>query len=124
MINVRTILHPYLITLHPRTYFEPSGAPSDATWPYLVYNFQVLDEGEEHQILTLDVDGWDKPLDGNTLPLETLMSKVETNLDRHVLIGTAIVVKFYLDNKLTLIEDDKSIQRRKYIFQGRAFKRS
>ena len=121
MIEIRQVLHSYLLTLHPGTYFQ--RAPDNAAMPYLVYNFvNILDDGQSHQLMTLDIDGWDNVDD--TTSLEVLMSQVEVGLDKHVLVGTGAVISFYLDNKIPLLEDDQKIHRRKYIFQGRIFKRS
>lgn len=120
MIEIRQVLHPYLLILHARTYFQQ--APDNAAMPYLVYNFvNILDDGQGHQLLTLDIDGWDNADD--TTPLEALMSQVEVGLDKHVLVGTGAVISVYLDNKIPLLEDDQKIHRRKYVFQGRIFKR-
>lgn len=120
MIEIRQILHPYLLTLHPRAWFD--RAPNNAQYPYLVYTFSVIqDDGQGYQQMTLDVDGWDDRED--TTRLEVLMSTVEAGLDKHGLVGTGVVLRFYIENKNSIPEDD-GIQRRRYMFQGRVFKRS
>ncbi len=121
MIEIRKVLHPYLLALHSRVYFQ--RAPDTAQMPYLTYTFaNIRGEGEGRQILTLDIDGWDNKEDSTGL--ENLMSGIEAGLDRHVLAGTGIVAAFYLENKMPVLEDDRKIQRRRYIFQGRIYKRS
>ncbi|MGO4887068.1 hypothetical protein ACJ2A9_04860 [Anaerobacillus sp. MEB173] len=122
MIGIRKALLPFLKEIHPQVYFQ--FAPSDAPFPYLVYDLpMIIDEGEYgQQIITLDVDGWDRPVKGDTTDLEMLMSKVN-DLNKKTLTTDELVVSFYLDQKMTLTDNDKSIRRRKYVFTGRLIER-
>lgn len=121
MIEIRNVLDPYLLSIHPHVWFQ--RAPDNALSPYLTYDFANISLfGEGHQVLTLDVDGWDNKEDSTDL--EVLMSTVEESLNNHVLVGTGVVIAFYLDTKIPLTEDNKKIIRRRYVFQGKIFKRS
>jgi hypothetical protein len=123
MIELRRALNAYLKTLHPRVYFQ--AAPDTAEFPYLVYDItNIFDDGEGQQIITLDIDGWDKPGNGDTTTLENLMSVVNEGLNKKTLTTDKIAVTFYLDSKIPLIEDDPRIKRRKYVYQGRLYERS
>lgn len=122
MIELRTALSTYLKTLHPRVYFQ--GAPENAVFPYIVYDIpQSVSDGENYEVINLDIDGWDSNSTGDTVVLETLMSNISA-IDKHTLITDNIAVTFYLETKLTLEDDDKRIKRRKYTYQGKLFKRS
>lgn len=123
MIELRKILQAHLKTIHSRVYFQ--HAPDTATFPYLVYNIPSLyDDGEGHQLITLDIDGWDAPSDGDTTALETLMAKVNKGMNKKTIVTEDFAVTFYLDSKLILEDDDPRIERRKYVYQGRLFERS
>lgn len=123
MIELRKTLQAHLKTIHSRVYFQQ--APDTTTFPYLVYNMPSLyDDGEDFQLVTLDIDGWDAPETGDTTAIETLMAEVNTGMNKITLTTDKITVTFYLENKLSLTDDDPRIKRRKYVYQGRLFERS
>ena len=123
MKNLRKLLHLYLKSIHPRVYFQV--APETAQFPYLVYDFtQITSDGEEFETVAVDVDGWDMPANGNTTALETLMQTVNDALNKKTLTTEGLAVTFYLDRKIPLLDDNKKIRRRKYIYEARLFGRS
>jgi len=121
MIELRRALHPHLRSIHPRAYFQ--RAPDTAQFPYLVYRMEIRDDGEALQLITLDIDGWARPETGDTTELENLMTAVNAGMNKVTLTTDSLVVSFYLDRKLPLLDDDPRILRRKYIYQGRMFER-
>ena len=123
MKNLRELIHPFLKSIHPRVYFQ--DAPDNAQFPYLVYDFtQITNDGEEFETVALDVDGWDMPAGGDTTALETLMQTVNDALNKKTLTAEGLAVTFYLDRKIPLLDDNKNIRRRKYIYEARLFGRS
>lgn len=121
MIELRKIIQRQLKAIHPRVYFQ--AAPENAQFPYLVYDIvNIYDDGEGHQLVTFDVDGWDDEAD--TTELETLMKKVNQTLNKKTFVSGGSTVTFYLENKLPLTDDEVTIKRRKYTYQGRLFGRS
>lgn len=123
MIELRKTLQAHLKTIHSRVYFQQ--APDTATFPYIVYNIPSLnDDGEDFQLVTLDIDGWDAPETGDTTALETLMTAINTGMNKKTLVTDTFSVTFYLETKLPLVDDDPRIKRRKYVYQGRLFERS
>ncbi len=135
MIELRRILTAHLKTIHPRVYFA-DDAPADAEYPYIVYDIlDIPDNGQGHQVANIDIDGWDAPADGDTTELENLMELINgdgnvkslggpSGLNKKVLTAEKIKAVFFLDRKLPLTEADKSIKRRKYVYQARFFERS
>ncbi len=123
MIQLRKVLYPFLKSIHPRVYFQV--APESAQYPYLVYDFtQITSDGEEFETVAVDIDGWDMPTGGDTTALETLMQTINDGLNKKTLTAEGLVVTFYLDRKIPLIDDDPAIKRRKYIYEARLFGRS
>ena len=123
MKNLRKLLHPFLKSIHPRVYFQI--APDSAEFPYLVYDFtQITNDGEGFETVALDVDGWDIPAGGDTTALEILMQSVNDALNKRTLTVEGLAVTFYLDRKIPLLDDNKDIRRRKYIYEARLFGKS
>lgn len=116
MMKLRKTLHPYLKAIHTSTYYQRADGMQ---MPYLVYSLEVTDWGEGHQRVTLDIDGWDKPTDGDTTQIETLMTLLNAAMDKKTFVTDEFAVTFYLDRKLALEDDDPDIRRRKYIYRGR-----
>ena len=121
MIELRRALHPHLRSIHPSAYFQ--RAPDTAQFPYLVYRMEIRDDGETFHLITLDIDGWDRPETGDTTELENLMTAVNAGMNKVTLTTDSLVVSFYLENKLALLDDDPKIHRRRYTYQGRMFER-
>lgn len=122
MIDLRVALHAKMRSIHPRAYF--GQAPKGCDLPYVTYSIPgVYDDGEGHQRITLDIDGWDAPADGDTTAIETLMSQVNAGMDKVILDTPTSCAVFYLESKLTLDDDDPLVKRRKYIYQGHLFER-
>ena len=122
MIDIRRVLHPFIRSIHPRSWFL--RAPDDAQFEYLTYSFiNVDDDGEGFNIVQLEIDGWDMPANGDTTRLENLMVELDEALNKKTLTSDNLVVSFYLDRKLSLEDDNPKIIRRKHIYQGRLFER-
>ena len=128
MIELRKVLNNYLKSIHPRVFFQT--APSDATFPYVVYDFpNISDDGELQEIILIDIDGWDRPDNGDTMPLENLMASIDgdgdlinpTGLNKRTLAAEKIAVSLYLETKLPLTDTDPLIKRRKYTYQAKLF---
>lgn len=115
MIELSQQIRIFLKTLHNRVYWEI--APENATYPYLVYDFQLYPDGEGGELVTLSIDGWDKTLLGDTIPLETLMAKVKT-LDTKIITTDNISVVFFNENMLSIADDDKTLRHRSYNYNG------
>jgi hypothetical protein len=119
VIELRKAINTALKTVHPRVYFQ--AAPDDAIFPYLVYDLpNSVDDGYLEQFV-LDVDGWDTTTD--TTVLETLMDNMNKSLDGMTSTVDGLIMSFYLDNRLSLLDDDPRIRRRKYTYQVRTYQR-
>ena len=121
MIELRTIIQGQLKSVHPRVTYQ--GSHEKLAFPYLVYDIvNINDDGEGFQQVTLDVDGWDN--DEDTTALETLMKSVNQALNRKTFVRGNITVTFYLESEMPLADDETTIERREYTYQGSLFERS
>ncbi|OIJ17100.1 hypothetical protein BKP37_00750 [Anaerobacillus alkalilacustris] len=122
MIKLRKELLSLLNALHPRVYYQ--DAPDNAQYPYIVFDFPTSSfDGGGLEVVTVDIDGWARPKDGDTTELELLMEKIK-DIDKTTCSNDGFAATFYLENRLALTDDDKKIKRRKFIFQARVFDRS
>jgi hypothetical protein len=124
MIELRKAINTYLKAIHPRVYFQsaPENA-ENAEYPYIVVDFtNTNDDGEFQEITVVDIDGWDRPSNGDTAALENLMANIN-GLNKTTVTADDLAVSFYLDRKLPLMDPDPLIKRRKYVYQARLYKR-
>ena len=120
MIDLRKAILAKLKAIHPRVYFQ--RAPELSSFPYLVFDIpNIYDDGEGSETATVDVDAWDASAD--TTALETLITLVNTGLNKSTLTSGNLTATFYLDTKIPLTDDDPLIHRRKYIYQAKIYKR-
>lgn len=118
VIELRKAISTLLLSVHPRVYYHV--APDDAVFPYLVYDLPNSRDDGTLENFVLDVDGWDRPGNGDTSALETLMGNIDAELHRKTVFTSGkICVTIYRENRLTLLDSDKRIRRRKYIYQAR-----
>ena len=117
MIEVRKAINTYLKTLYPRVYFQQ--APEVVIFPYIIYDLpNSFSDGEGGEIITLDIDGWDSNTTKDSTVIENLMKNINA-IDKKTLSTTEITLTLFLDNKIPLLDDDKNIHRRKYIYSGK-----
>lgn len=120
VIELRKAIIADLTTVHPRVYYQKPD--KDALYPYLVYDLpNSTDDGSLERFI-LDVDGWD--INDDSTFIENLMDSVDRSLHRKtIVINNQLSVSFYRDNRLSLIDENPEIRRRKYIYQVRTFER-
>lgn len=131
MIEVRKAIKSFLKSIHPnvtidgktisRVFFQQ--APEDAIFPYIVYDLpNSFSDGEGGELISLDIDGWDSNITRDTTVIENLMKTINT-IDKKTLTTSEIALTLFLDNKIPLLDDDKNIHRRKYIYSGRLLRK-
>ena len=127
VIEIRKAVTTYLKTIHPRLYYQV--APDNAQKPYLVYDLpNSIDDGSMERFV-LEIDGWDSPENDDTTALETLMGNIDgdgdklnpSGLNRKTITVNELGMIFYRENRLSPLDDDKRIRRRKYVYQIRTF---
>jgi hypothetical protein len=116
--SLRAELQTFLKTLHNRVYFQV--APDDALYPYVVFDLPNSVDSGSLENFVLDVDIWDD--DTDTTTLEALANTIDSNLHKHTfVISDVLGCAIYRDGRLTIVDDDPRIRRRKYIYQARTY---
>jgi hypothetical protein len=119
-VELRKAIQASLKSIHPRVYFQ--YAPNEAVYSYLVYDFPNSTDDGLMERFVLEVDGWDRPTDGDTTSLEKLMDNADKELHRKVIVVNGeLALIFYRENRLSLPDDDQRIKRRKYVYQIRTY---
>lgn len=120
MIELREIIQTNLKKFHPRAFFQ--SAPETAEFPYLVFEIiNVNLGGEYYEQAVIDIDGWSDSKD--TTELERLMKGVELMFDKQTFSVGNVTATFFIDSKKPVLSDNSKLQRRKYTFQVRIFRR-
>ncbi|MBN2796231.1 MAG: hypothetical protein JXR88_12545 [Clostridia bacterium] len=132
ILMLRKAVQAYLLSHHPRVYFR-NDIPKDAKFPYLVYDFHptfTLDESSER--LLIDIDAWDKPSNGDSTQIETLIESVNgngdlsnpTGLNFKTISNEDVMATFRLESRNIIDDDDPKILRRKYTYATVVYERS
>lgn len=117
VIEMRKALQALLLTAHDEVYYEE--APDGATYPYIVYNLiDSTDDGSLEQVM-LEVDGWDAPISGNTIPLEEMMGNVDNVLHRAKIYSENVFFSIYRETRRNVPEPDSRLRHRYLEFQIR-----
>jgi hypothetical protein len=109
-----------LKTLTSNVYYEI--AADNALYPHIVFSFKMINLGDLwRQDYTLDVDVWDK--DQSTTRIDSLCDEIEKLLHMQNLPQTDILPTFYLIDRRSIIDEDKSIKHRLVRFQIQNYER-
>ncbi|WP_209121511.1 DUF3168 domain-containing protein [Alkalihalobacillus sp. BA299] len=122
MINIRKDIAAFLKSKHPDVNDKPrvwaEEAPSDAVYPYIVYDFTNSIDNGIMENFVLELDFWDNQTD--TTALETLCGTVDEDLHRRtVMITSSLSATFYRENRRQIRDPDKRLRRRQYVYQVR-----
>lgn len=118
MIELRKIIQPLLETVNDEVYFVE--ASEKATFPYVVYNLPTsIDAEGTREDFILEIDVWDNAKD--TAAIETLTQNIATLFNRKHSVNSKVAVNFYRVNRQVLIDEDKSIKRRKLTYQAKTY---
>lgn len=117
VIEIRKLINTTLRAVHPRVYYQ--SAPETATYPYLVYDLPDSIDDRPIEQFNLEVDGWDKPGNGDTTALETMMESVDRALHRKQGIFSELGVTIFRARRLSPTDDDPQIKRRKHAYDLR-----
>lgn len=119
MIELRKILEQELLSIHPRVAYQRNIKED---FPYVLYDLPNSFVQDDQEIFNLDIDIWDNHDD--TTEIETIASNVWRRLNKYHYIDDNIQFSIYRENRLPPMDDkERSIKRRKLIFQLRYFDR-
>lgn len=132
ILALRKALREYLLNHIPRVYFR-NEVPKNAEYPYLVYDFSstfMIDETSER--LIIDIDVWDKPTNGDSTQIESLIESINgdgdfsnpSGLNLRTISSDEIMAIFRLESRNIVDDDDYKILRRKYTYATVVYERS
>lgn len=113
-LELRKVIQSNLSSVAERVYFEI--APAKATFPYIVYDLSSTNYGNSpRDDVMLIIDIWDKSSD--TSVIERLTDTIETLLNNLNNPTPTVLPTFYLENRQSIQDEDKSIKRRQLRFE-------
>ena len=115
-LEIRKVLTKVMRTVHDRVDYETA---SSETYPYVVYAFPNTDEQDNLETFTMEVDAYDMPIDGSTVPLETLIGTIDYLLHAKIFESNGVFFSIYREGRRTISESDKNLKRRQYDYQIR-----
>ena len=118
--DLRTYLQARLRSVCERSYY--GTAPSDAEFPYQVWNLEAVAYEEGFSLQELEVDVVDYGTD--TAPAEALADTLQASLDHHQHLADSFQLSIYRERRQPIPENDKSVIRRRLTFQVRLHERS
>jgi len=122
-VELRTSIQTVLKAMHDRVFFQVAPvAPDNVVFPYIVFDLPNSVDSGSLETFILDVDVWDVATD--TTALETLIGTIDNALhQKSIMINDVMGFVIYRENRLTLVDDDPRIRRRKYIYQARTYQK-
>lgn len=97
-------------------------ADENALFPHVVFNFRRIDLGDlSRQDYILEVDVWDKGT--SSVQVDTIADTIENTLQAQNLPQDHVLPTFYLINRNSLPDEDKSIKHRRIQFQIQNYER-
>ena len=118
--DLKLLVQTKLKTVTAKVYHEV--ADENAMYPHIVFNFRRIDLGDlSRQDYVLEVNVWDK---GNsTQQVDNLADTVENLLQAENLPQDHVLPTFYLMDRQSILDEDKTIRHRRIQFQVQNYER-
>ena len=118
--DLKLLVQTKLKTVTTKVYHEV--ADENAVYPHIVFNFRRIDLGDlSRQDYVLEVNVWDK---GNsTQQVDNLADSVEKLLQAENLPQDHVLPTFYLIDRQSIWDEDKTIRHRRIQFQVQNYER-
>ncbi|WP_163583284.1 hypothetical protein [Gracilibacillus saliphilus] len=116
-LEIRKAIEDHLDVVSPHIYYE--NAPKGHPYPYAVYELGDSTDDGSLENIELEFNGWDKPTDGSSVELVTLMGNIDNRLHRSTLSSNGVFFSIYRENRIPVKDPDESLRRRQMIYQIR-----
>lgn len=113
-LELRKVITKLLKEVNKNVFYE--NATDEAEFPYIVYEIDSISfdySGRDDVILTINV--WDK--DKESKLVESVSDEIEKKLNYLNYPTGKVLPTFYLINRISIPDEDKSIRRRELKFQ-------
>lgn len=116
-IELRKVVKSLLKKVNNSIFYEEAN--EKAQFPYIVYEFDTVNlNNYPRDDIFLTIDVWDRNID--TVRVETLADDIEKVLNHINNPTISVLPTFYLENRMSIRDEDKTIKRRqlKFIIQN------
>lgn len=118
--DLKLLVQTKLKTVTTKVYHEV--ADENAVYPHIVFNFRRIDLGDlSRQDYVLEVNVWDKS--NSTQQVDNLADSVEKLLQAENLPQDHVLPTFYLIDRQSILDEDKTIRHRRIQFQVQNYER-
>ena len=118
--DLKLLVQTKLKTVTTKVYHEV--ADENAMYPHIVFNFRRIDLGDlSRQDYVLEVNVWDKS--NSTQQVDNLADSVEKLLQAENLPQDHVLPTFYLIDRQSIWDEDKTIRHRRIQFQVQNYER-
>lgn len=117
MVNFITSIRTFLLTKHASVYFQK--APASAEFPYLVFDLPTSFNNAPSEDFLLEIDAWDNNQD--TTILENIIDSIDEELNNKIISFDKYKAIFRRENRLTLPDEDPTLNRRQLRYTVRVY---
>lgn len=117
MNKLLLIIKQYLETKHERVYHEQ--APSDAKYPYILFEVSEGFKNGCRDDLTLIIDIWDR--NKSSMEIEDLTDTIDKLFDNANLPNEYVLPTFFREGRLKIEDQDKTLKRRQLRFSVQTY---
>ena len=118
--DLKLLVQTKLKTVTTKVYHEV--ADEKAVYPHIVFNFRRIDLGDlSRQDYVLEENVWDKS--NSTQQVDNLADSVEKLLQAENLPQDHVLPTFYLIDRQSILDEDKTIRHRRIQFQVQNYER-
>lgn len=114
-LSMRKIIREKIGSIAPHLYYE--SAHKESPYPYVVYTLDDSNSFDSVEDFVLEIDAWDKPIDGSTFVLEELIGDIDKVLNYSTVFRDGRSYRFYRQNRRSIRDSDKRLKRRQLIYQ-------
>ncbi len=132
MLEIRKAIKQNILPSGVSVKVRYDNARAGDPFPYIVFSFDpIVVQDESTEKFILNVDGWDEPMNGDSVPLETLMKQIDGNgeldnpsgLNKKVIHTDEVTLILSRELRYSIPDKNKRLKRIRYTYQVLALER-